>query len=334
MGGALSAWLSPASQPGPPTAEAADLAPGGRYAELLGTRFFVSRASGLLIYYRTWPHEETETAIIEGSTGGGARAHVYLAHGYGEHCGRYERTARLLAHAGFAVHALDFGGHGQSEGERAYTERLSHYSSDLHQLADEVCPPPRGSGARRFLLAHSMGGLISLLTAAEDGSGEAPRIFSGLVLSAPLIESADKTIDTPFNRLKARIGGASIPKFIGAPGVTPSKVANDRIVCETYQRDPLVWHGGMRARLGNEFVLGMDRVKALGPTTALDIPMLIMHAEGDELVAASGSHWLRSVARNADVTLRLVPDAGHEILNEPVGVALVHEIVLWLSARL
>ena len=47
---------------------------------------------------------------------------VVLAHGYGEHIGRYAHVAEALVARGSEVVGPDHVGHGQSEGERALVE--------------------------------------------------------------------------------------------------------------------------------------------------------------------------------------------------------------------
>ena len=58
----------------------------------------------------------------------GARAHIVLVHGYGDHLGRYRtfRDAMLSAH--LAVHAYDTRGHGRSEGTRGGVGVFSEYT--------------------------------------------------------------------------------------------------------------------------------------------------------------------------------------------------------------
>ena len=51
--------------------------------------------NGLLIYTKAWVPE------------GAAKAVVFLCHGFGEHCGRYEHVAAALTNAGVIVHAMD-----------------------------------------------------------------------------------------------------------------------------------------------------------------------------------------------------------------------------------
>ena len=43
---------------------------------------------------------------------------MVIAHGYGEHIGRYEHVAAALVDRGAVVYGPDHLGHGESEGER------------------------------------------------------------------------------------------------------------------------------------------------------------------------------------------------------------------------
>src|ERR1700735_4024101 len=58
---------------------------------------------------------------------------VTIAHGYGEHIGRYEHVAERLNEAGFAVYGLDHHGHGRSAGKRGRVA-LAAAVADLNQL--------------------------------------------------------------------------------------------------------------------------------------------------------------------------------------------------------
>jgi len=69
---------------------------------------------------------------LEGVPAGGV---VVIAHGFGEHSGRYEHVAERLQREEYAVYALDHHGHGKSEGTRG---RISFADavSDLDRLVD------------------------------------------------------------------------------------------------------------------------------------------------------------------------------------------------------
>src|SRR5579863_1139178 len=104
---------------------------------------------------------------------------VTIAHGYGEHMGRYQHVAERLNEAGFMVYALDHHGHGRSGGTRGRV-RLAAAVDDLDRLIVTVSRA-RNPDRPQFLLGHSMGGAIALRYAMAH-----QRRLAGLVLSAPL----------------------------------------------------------------------------------------------------------------------------------------------------
>ena len=93
-----------------------------------------------------WPHEDPRRVVV-------------LAHGYGEHIGRYEHVAQDLAAHGAAVYGLDHLGHGESDGERALVEDFADVLADLDRLVDRAAA--EHPGVPLVLLGHSMGGLIA-----------------------------------------------------------------------------------------------------------------------------------------------------------------------------
>src|SRR5467141_2513264 len=89
-----------------------------------------------------------------------------LAHGYGEHAGRYAHVAQRLVAEGSAVYAPDFEGHGLSEGDRARIQTID-------DLVDELASVYKASrlantGMPVVLIGHSLGGLIATRFVQRD----------------------------------------------------------------------------------------------------------------------------------------------------------------------
>src|SRR3954468_18207250 len=57
------------------------------------------------LYVRTWERNDPTHVVV-------------IAHGYGEHIGRYDHVAEALGEGGASVYGLDHAGHGRSDGER------------------------------------------------------------------------------------------------------------------------------------------------------------------------------------------------------------------------
>lgn len=113
---------------------------------------------------------------------GEPRRHLLLAHGLGEHLGRYEHVGAHFAEAGIRVLAPEMRGHGLSGGRRGHVRRWSEYGADL-QAAAELLP------ADHALYAHSTGALVALDHYAATGQHPQRMVFTsplvGVAVPAP-----------------------------------------------------------------------------------------------------------------------------------------------------
>ena len=66
---------------------------------------------------------------------------VLLVHGLAEHLGRYSHVAEFFAERGWRVTALEFRGHGESEGQRGHTTSWMKYCEDLQAAMSAVGRP-------------------------------------------------------------------------------------------------------------------------------------------------------------------------------------------------
>src|SRR4029453_8044204 len=84
-------------------------------ADLVATEWTVRAPGGPVLYGQSWAPAASPGAA------------VLVVHGLAEHSGRYASTAAVLAGAGFAVHALDYRGHGRSDGRRVHVDDVADY---------------------------------------------------------------------------------------------------------------------------------------------------------------------------------------------------------------
>ena len=113
--------------------------------------------------------------------GRAARAVVQIAHGMGEHMGRYRRTIDVLASAGFTVYANDHRGHGTTAPSAAQLGDFGPGGFDL-LVGDMIrlsgIAKQENPGLPLFLLGHSMGSFASQQFALDHS-----RAIDGLILS-------------------------------------------------------------------------------------------------------------------------------------------------------
>ena len=261
------------------------------------------------IFYRHWRHPD-------------ARAVALLVHGLGEHSGRYQHVAEALAARGIATLAPDHVGHGHSPGTRCHIGSFDEFFAPLDALLDVA---ERDYGQRpRFIIGHSMGGLIAgqyLLRKQGRFHGAA---FSGAAFEVPEPPGAVQMV-------LYRLLSAVLPK-LGAMQIDASEVSRDPEVVAAYRADPLVHDGKVSARLLVSLLSAMAELQAR--RGEITLPVLVMHGEGDVMTPAAGSRNFVDGVGSADKTPRVYPELYHEIFNEPERAQVLGDLTDWLDAHI
>jgi len=224
-----------------------------------------------------------------------ARRVVVIAHGYGEHIGRYDHVARALCARGATVYGPDHLGHGRSAGERVLIGDMEHVVDDLVRVVERAQSDHPGLPV--VLVGHSMGGLIATRLAQRASR---PRL-AGLVLSAPAIG------------LGAVMAQMQEPAFLDLP-LDVNALSRDPAVGEAYAADPLVWHGGWKPATIAALGSSQDTVDR-GPGFA-DLPLLWIHGEDDPLVPIMFVREAIGRLRGADFSAHEHEGGRHELFNE------------------
>jgi acylglycerol lipase len=268
----------------------------------------LSGLGGLRIYWQAWLPSAAP------------RASVVIAHGAGEHSGRYAHVAARLVADDYAVYALDHRGHGQSGGPRALIDRIDHAVTDLDALV--VQAHSEHPHAPVYLLGHSMGGTVALRYALRHQDR-----LSGLILSGPL--AALDATPAPV-RVMARAFSAIAPR-LPAVGVDASLVSRDPTVVKAYETDPLVHHGKLPVRTVVELAAAIESFPV--EVGAITVPTLIMYGTADGLCPKAGSAMLSERIGAVDKTVEAYDGLYHEIFNEPEQGEVLDELCRWLGAR-
>lgn len=248
------------------------------------------------------------------------RAVVAIAHGLGEHAGRYHALASALVARDYAVYAIDHRGHGRSPGPRAHIERFDYLVSDTGTFA--------GHCAREhpelplFLLGHSMGGAAAFAAALRLQD-----TLRGLVLSAPLL-----AIDgIPSWKRWALAALARWAPGAGALRIEPSHVSREPSVVEDYRADPLVHQGAVPARTVHELVAATAGFAEAA--ARLKLPVLVLHGTADRLVPLTATRPVYHAIGSKRRTIRVYEGLYHEVLNEPEREAVLADVFEWLDAH-
>ena len=230
------------------------------------------------------------------------QARLVIAHGLGEHSGRYDNLIQALSPLPISIHALDHRGHGKSAGKRGHINAFSDYTEDLNHFLDKIATPPLPT----FVLGHSLGGLIALVHALDH-----PHAIAGLILSAPGIIPCFKVPE-----LKKQMGlffSRVWPTLSMDSGLPPQGLSHDPEVITAYQDDPLV-HNQVTARFYAEVTRA--QTLCLKQACQLKMPLLIFHGSKDPLVDPKGSLVIHEKAASPDKGIRMFDDLFHEPMNE------------------
>lgn len=268
------------------------------------------------------------------------RAVVLVAHGASEHSGRYDRFARALNDAGFAAVAIDHRGQGRTS-EVTGVGVLgpgggAAVVTDLVELGARA--RAEAGGAPLVLFGHSLGALIGLGYLATHSSTVAAAVLcgfpidpSGAVVMAELLQGAvDAGMgDDPMDALSANNEPFE-------PARTPFDwLSRDPDEVDAYLADP---YCGDAHPLSYGYFAGIAGVlaPAMGRLDAIGCPVFVIAGDRDP-AAGMGAHPKALVdvlrAAGVDATLRLYPEARHELLNETNRDEVTADLVAWLDAR-
>jgi alpha-beta hydrolase superfamily lysophospholipase len=263
------------------------------------TEFELEGSRGRLVVH-SWPNPKADAIAL-------------IAHGYGEHIGRYGYLADRLVAAGFVVYGPDHQGHGRSQGERALIVEGEELTADLHRAANLA----RGEhpGLPMVLIGHSMGGLIATRYAQKHGDE-----LTALVLSGPVIGGNPA--------IEALAGMDPMPDV----PIDPSILSRDLSVGEAYLADPLVYHGGFKRPTVEALIAGVEAVSE-GPSLG-DLPTLWIHGEDDQLVPLDSTMDAFDEIRGPRSESKVYPGARHEVFNETNREEVVSDVLDFLGAAL
>jgi len=296
--------------------------------------YAVARA-GREIFVRAWTPEGPPVATVQ------------IAHGIGEHGGRYAPLAEALNAAGYAVHASDHRGHGpacppadlgffaEKNGWRACLD-------DLHAVGDEM--RRRHGNIPQIFFGHSMGSFLGQTILAERGEKLAAGVLSGSNGTPPAILALGKRVAAFENwRLGARGKSPLLQKLLFGElnrSFRPARtdfdwISRDEAVVDAYVRDPLCGFPVTNA-LALDLVDGLGTLAspALAARIPKDLPLYVFKGSRDSVAVNLQS--LLDVYRKAGlkrVTYKEYPGARHETFNDTNRLEVIADLVAWLDAQ-
>ncbi|KAG7521472.1 hypothetical protein JOB18_049096 [Solea senegalensis] len=253
------------------------------------------------------------------------RALVFIVHGTAEHCGPYDELAQRLKQLCLLVFAHDHVGHGQSEGERMAIKDFQVYIRDSLQHIDLM--KSRYPNLPVFIVGHSMGGAVAILTACER-----PNDFAGVALIAPLIKMNPESA-TPFKVFLAKVLNHMLPSLpLGS--INSKWVSRDKSKVEAYDADELNFHGGMQVSFGIQLMRAVARIDKEIPS--ISWPFLLLHGDADKLCDVRGSMIMFENAVSSDKKIKIYEGAYHALHHDlpEVAQSVLKEVTIWITEHL
>jgi alpha-beta hydrolase superfamily lysophospholipase len=267
----------------------------------------IEGTGGIKLFVRSW-HPE-----------GKPRATVVINHGFKSHSGYYDWTAGELTRNQLAAYALDMRGHGRSDGERLFVEKMSDYVGDLAKVV--TFAKERESAAPTFVLGHSAGGVVGCLYTLDHQ----PEV-AGFVC-----ESFAHEVPAPDFALAILKGVGHLAPHAHVLKLKDQDFSRDPQVVERMKNDPLISKQGYEAQTVAELVRADERLK--NEFAQITLPILILHGTADRAAKPHGSQVFHDRASSKDKTLKLYDGYFHDLLNDVGKERVMADITEWLRTR-
>ena len=285
---------------------------------------------------------------------GEMRGAVHLAHGMGEHAGRYAHVIAALSAAGFAVLAHDHRGHGETAGLNdvplghmtAGGATMETWVEDMGVARTALIEQVRAQ-TPLILLGHSMGSFFAQRTVQAH-----PDWYQALILSGSTGRpNVKQNLASYLPRLEARLRGRDKPAKIfheitfqdfnrpfKADGHRQAWLSRDPAVWSAYAADPfcdyIVYTGAycevgrmIRANFTRE---GLSRLRGHMPTLMFGGTRDPLSSMGAGLQSLHDEWQGQGMS---DLSLKFWDEGRHETLNEINKDQVIAYMVDWLSSR-
>lgn len=239
-------------------------------------------------------------------------------------------TGTRLAKAGFAVHGMDYEGHGKSDGLQGYISSFQTLVDDCHDYFTSICETAENRNKKRFLLGESMGGAVAIMLHRKD-----PSFWNGAVLVAPMCKISDEMKPHPMVISFLEKLSKVIPKWKIIPIKDILEIGiKDPQHRQKVRDNPLCYKGKPRLLTGKELItVSIDIEKNLDKVS---MPFLVVHGGDDVVTDPSISQLLYDKASSSDKTFKLYPNMWHALTSgEPIENinTVFNDIISWLDER-
>ncbi|XP_078431900.1 uncharacterized protein LOC144703579 [Wolffia australiana] len=256
---------------------------------------------------------------------GEMRGILIIIHGLNEHSGRYAPFAMQLTAQSFGVYAMDWIGHGGSDGLHGFVPSLDHVVADTGSFLEKV--KAEHPGVPCFLYGHSTGGAVVLKASSQP---HIRSMLEGIILTSPALRVKPAH---PIVAAMAPVMSMVLPRFqFKGANKRGIPVSRDPAAMVAKYSDPLVYTGPIRVRTGYEILrISSHLMQNLKSVT---VPFLVLHGTADAVTDPLASRELFVQAASQHKRIRLYDGYLHDLLFEPEREMIGDDIIQWMDEML
>jgi alpha-beta hydrolase superfamily lysophospholipase len=273
---------------------------------------------------------------------------VVIVHGMAEYGNRYDRFARFLCSDGYVVYAHDHRGHGFSLNDRkigffAKKDGWELILGDLHKLVKLV--KSKHPNLPITMFGHSMGSLLARTYAIDYGKFIEKLVLSGTAYDKGLLTNVGIVLAKTLSILVRPQTPSYLLTFMTFAGANKTYknrrtkfdfLSRDEAEVDKYAKDELCGF----VCSNSFFVDILTGLKYIHKTenvsqTPKTLPILIISGEDDPVgeygkcVKKVFEQLQKSGCTN--VSLKLYPEARHELVNEINYIEVYNDVLRWLN---
>ncbi len=273
---------------------------------------------------------------------------VQLTHGMAEHILRYEGLAKALADKGFAIVGHNHLGHGETAVTQGFFAKKGGWGAlldDMHKVRMDT--EKEYPGLPYFLLGHSMGSFLVRCYLFEHSRGLRGAVLSGTGAFSPM----EARLGLFLSRALILLGrGLSPAKLVDTlafsannkpflPAQTPFDwLSRDKEQVKAYVDDPMC--GFLFTAKGyHDLFTGLNLLTKLKSLKAMNKELAVLFLSGSRDPVGKNGAGMKRVADAFhdsginDITVKLYPEARHEVFNEVNRQEVYGDLVNWLLGK-
>lgn len=260
------------------------------------------------IYSQCWCPDENPEAVL------------MLLHDAGEHSGRYEKWAKMFVKQNIGIIAMDYRGHGKSEGTKGNIKKIEHIVKDTGLLllkAEKEYP-----GIPKILYGQGIGGNIALYSAIKKKYN-----YNGIIATSPWLKASHKSnrIYETYSKFLKRY----IPKFGIKYILNVTNLTNNPDVINSYYSDPLIYN-----QISSHL---LKEIKKMGNYIIsrkykINTPVLIMHGSNDSITSSNESFKFGQNSNHIQV--KIWQGKLHELHHDIDNIEIFNYTMKWIKESL